>query len=209
MVGRLKKKGRIQMKDRVVDVLGASINSSLKVPSVADDALPVCPLLAFEEITKGDFGVYVRDTTALQPHPLPLIASHLKVIGYIRPWEGPLVLSRFAEHSQSPRMLCRELRRSTTCTEHSSLTSEELLVRCQKNNRGGMFCSWLQFVTDTSAAECLAILRIRLQDAFARKVVLRVLGCMSDLTFLGPGAEESNAGSAGSCARFNPHVLQR
>lgn len=79
------------MKDRMVDVLSASVNSGLRVPPPLPSELPVCPLLAFEEITKGDFGVYVRDTTAFQPHPLPLIASKLKLKDFVRPFSGPLV----------------------------------------------------------------------------------------------------------------------
>ena len=92
-MGSLKKKARIRMKDRMVDVLSASVNSGLKVPPPLPAELPVCPLLAFEEITKGDFGVYVRDTTAFQPHPLPLIASKLELKDFIRPFSGPLVSS--------------------------------------------------------------------------------------------------------------------
>ena len=79
------------MKDRKVGMLNTSVNSSLKPPVVEDDALPMCPLLAFADITRGDFQIYVRDTTAVQPHPLPLIARQLEVQECVRPFKGPLV----------------------------------------------------------------------------------------------------------------------
>ena len=79
------------MKDRKVGMLATSVNSSLKPPVVEDGKLPMCPLLAFADITRGDFQIYVRDTTAVQPHPLLLVASQLDVRECTRSFSGPLV----------------------------------------------------------------------------------------------------------------------
>ena len=44
------------------------------------DKPPVCPLVAFDELTRGGSRLYVRQCTALHPHPLPLIAGSLEIL---------------------------------------------------------------------------------------------------------------------------------
>lgn len=37
-------------------------------------------MFAFDEIIRGDGGLYVRNTTIVKPHPFPLIAGSFKLI---------------------------------------------------------------------------------------------------------------------------------
>lgn len=106
LIGALRRKCRIKMKDRKVDVVKDSVNAVLTVPPCTPGQLPICPLLAFEEITKGDFKIYVRDTTAFQPHPLPLVASQVKFEDQVRPFSGPLVTPHMSFPRQNVNPVC-------------------------------------------------------------------------------------------------------
>eukprot|EP00210_Caulerpa_lentillifera_P003156 g3015.t1 len=129
MLGVLSKKNRIRMKSRSVDLLGSSVNSVLKPEPYDPDDPPLCPLFVFDEITRGEFKVYVRDTTVLNPHPIPLVASDLEIKD----------IPESLENRQNFKLLVID--------------------------------DWLHFLVDRSIAEALAVLRIRLQDAFANKVL--------------------------------------
>lgn len=37
-------------------------------------------LFAFDEVTRGDGGLYVRNTTVVKPHPFPLIAGNVSIL---------------------------------------------------------------------------------------------------------------------------------
>lgn len=133
MLGVLSKKNRIRMKTRSVDLLGSSVNSVLKPEPYHEGEPPNCPLFVFDEITRGESKVYVRDTTVLNPHPIPLVASELE----IKEVPESLEIGQF----------CKVL----------------------------VIDNWLRLLVDSSVVDALAVLRIRLQDAFAKKVRISVL----------------------------------
>jgi len=57
----------------------SSINSQLTVPDSAPGAAGDCPIILFEEITRGEAQLYVRQCTLASPHALLLVAAHLSL----------------------------------------------------------------------------------------------------------------------------------
>ncbi len=55
----------------------SSINSQLSVPDSSSAASQHCPIILFEEITRGEAQLYVRQCTLASPHALLLVAAHL------------------------------------------------------------------------------------------------------------------------------------
>ena len=57
----------------------SSINSQLAVPDAAPGTSGDCPVILFEEITRGEAQLYVRQSTLASPHALLLVAAHLEL----------------------------------------------------------------------------------------------------------------------------------
>jgi len=55
----------------------SSINSQLSVPDSSSADSQQCPIILFEEITRGEAQLYVRQCTLASPHALLLVAAHL------------------------------------------------------------------------------------------------------------------------------------
>ena len=55
----------------------SSINSQLSVPDSSSADSQDCPIILFEEITRGEAQLYVRQCTLASPHALLLVAAHL------------------------------------------------------------------------------------------------------------------------------------
>ena len=55
----------------------SSINSQLSVPEPPPGVAGDCPIILFEEITRGEAQLYVRQCTLASPHALLLVAAHL------------------------------------------------------------------------------------------------------------------------------------
>lgn len=55
----------------------SSINSQLSVPDSSSADYQDCPIILFEEITRGEAQLYVRQCTLAKPHALLLVAAHL------------------------------------------------------------------------------------------------------------------------------------
>lgn len=63
-----------------VTIHPSSVNSGLEhIEPDLGNPRP-CPLIMFEEITRGDSRLYVRQCTATKPHFLPLVASHINIV---------------------------------------------------------------------------------------------------------------------------------
>eukprot|EP00803_Ostreobium_quekettii_P011048 evm.model.scf_1675.3 EVM.evm.TU.scf_1675.3 scf_1675:21405-33493(+) len=58
----------------------ASVNTKLSAPMPVAGESAICPLVAYDELTRGESRLYIRSCTALQPHPLPLIAGTLELL---------------------------------------------------------------------------------------------------------------------------------
>ena len=57
----------------------SSINSQLTVPEPAPGSSGECPIVLFEEITRGEAQLYVRQCTLAEAHALLLVAAHLGI----------------------------------------------------------------------------------------------------------------------------------
>ena len=57
----------------------SSINSSLKVPDTAPGAAEDCPVILFEELTRGESQLYMRQCTLASSHALSLVAAHFSL----------------------------------------------------------------------------------------------------------------------------------
>ena len=55
----------------------SSINSQLSVPDSSSADSQDCAIILFEEITRGEAQLYVRQCTLASPHALLLVAAHL------------------------------------------------------------------------------------------------------------------------------------
>eukprot|EP00803_Ostreobium_quekettii_P007541 evm.model.scf_724.1 EVM.evm.TU.scf_724.1 scf_724:6940-20404(-) len=58
----------------------ASVNVKLSAPKPTRGKPPLCPLVAFDELVRGESRLYIRACTALHPQPLPLIAGSLELL---------------------------------------------------------------------------------------------------------------------------------
>ena len=59
----------------------ASVNSGLRAPAGAPRGPPrTCPLLIFDEVTRQEAALVVRQCTAVNPHALPLVAARLQTL---------------------------------------------------------------------------------------------------------------------------------
>ncbi|KAA6424000.1 MAG: putative ATP-dependent RNA helicase DHX36-like [Trebouxia sp. A1-2] len=67
----------ITAKDEKVRIHPSSINSQLSVPDSSSADYQDCPIILFEEITRGEAQLYVRQCTLAKPHALLLVAAHL------------------------------------------------------------------------------------------------------------------------------------
>ncbi|KAL0045428.1 hypothetical protein WJX82_006305 [Trebouxia sp. C0006] len=67
----------ITAKDEKVRIHPSSINSQLSVPDSSSADSQHCPIILFEEITRGEAQLYVRQCTLASPHALLLVAAHL------------------------------------------------------------------------------------------------------------------------------------
>lgn len=57
----------------------SSINNQLTVPDPAPGSSGQCPIILFEEITRGEAQLYVRQCTLAGAHALLLVAAHLGI----------------------------------------------------------------------------------------------------------------------------------
>ncbi len=58
----------------------SSVNSQLQVPQPAEQgASHTCPVMIFDEITRGEAMLYVRQCTAVGAHALLLVCTHLRI----------------------------------------------------------------------------------------------------------------------------------
>ncbi|KAK9814740.1 hypothetical protein WJX72_010718 [[Myrmecia] bisecta] len=78
--GAQRKKGTILTgKGEKITIHPASVNSALEVPPPPPGAPRLCPVMIFEEITRGDARMYVQAATAVNPHALILVAAHMRL----------------------------------------------------------------------------------------------------------------------------------
>jgi hypothetical protein len=63
-----------------VAVHPSSINSGIEFREPPAGQLRACPLVIYDEITRGDTRLYVHQCTAVNPHFLPLVTSHLDIL---------------------------------------------------------------------------------------------------------------------------------
>ena len=57
----------------------SSINNQLTVPDPPPGSSGECPIILFEEITRGEAQLYVRQCTLASAHALLLVAAHLGI----------------------------------------------------------------------------------------------------------------------------------
>lgn len=57
----------------------SSINNQLTVADPAQGSSGECPIILFEEITRGEAQLYVRQCTLASAHALLLVAAHLGI----------------------------------------------------------------------------------------------------------------------------------
>ena len=62
-----------------VTIHPSSINSQLAPPEPPRGQPQPCQVILFEEVTRGESQLYVRQCTAASPHALLLVAAHLGV----------------------------------------------------------------------------------------------------------------------------------
>ncbi|KAL3133848.1 hypothetical protein ABBQ32_008317 [Trebouxia sp. C0010 RCD-2024] len=69
----------VTAKDEKVRIHPSSINNQLTVPDPPQGSSGECPIILFEEITRGEAQLYVRQCTLASAHALLLVAAHLGI----------------------------------------------------------------------------------------------------------------------------------
>eukprot|EP00958_Prasinococcus_capsulatus_P013992 scaffold1456_cov392-Prasinococcus_capsulatus_cf.AAC.11 len=100
-----------------------------------------CILCLYEELTRIETTLYVRDVTLVDPHPLILASASLRIVDEVRPQSGT---------EEQPGTM-------TTTEEHDDTT---VLVMDE----------WLRFKVSTPVAAGLQLLRVRMQEAFSHRI---------------------------------------
>ena len=63
-----------------VRVHPSSVNSQLQMPQPPEQgASHTCPVMIFDEVTRGEAMLYVRQCTAVGAHALLLVCAHLRI----------------------------------------------------------------------------------------------------------------------------------
>eukprot|EP00873_Tetraselmis_striata_P025125 jgi/Tetstr1/445389/TSEL_033175.t1 len=69
----------ITRKDEKIVIHPSSVNSAIELPPPPEGMPVPCPLIAHDEVMRGDAYTYVRQSTVVLPQAMPLVAGHLWV----------------------------------------------------------------------------------------------------------------------------------